>query len=86
MSIGASLFQSRETTHLSRNRWWKTGLLWQCSMQKAVNWQGWISTAYLKSGVSWKKSYVKFDHKDIIHFEFLSCSQTLNADLDSQQL
>ena len=36
-------------------RWWKMGILWQSSMQKLVDWQGWISAAYSKSRASWKK-------------------------------
>ena len=34
------------------------GLLWQSSTQKAVNWQGWISVAYLKSRALWKEGYL----------------------------
>ena len=54
------------------------GLLWQCSTQKVVDWQGWTSSAYPKDWASWKKS-----NGSTIHFEFLNCNQTLDADLYS---
>ena len=38
-------------------KWRTIGILWQCSMQKAVDWQGWISASFPKSEASWKKLY-----------------------------
>ena len=38
-------------------RWRKLGLLRQCSMQKEVDWQRWISVAYSKDGASCEKNY-----------------------------
>ena len=65
----------------------KISLLWQCSVQKAADWQGWISTTYPKGGASFKEKKLSAlgDHHGIIHF-VLNCNQTLNADLYSQQL
>ena len=62
-------------------------LLWQCSMQKAMDWQGRIFAAYSEGGASWKKVvlYIWWDHCSIIYFELFNCIQTLSADLYSKQ-
>ena len=63
-------------------------LLRQCSTLKAVDKQGYISAAYSKAELHGRKVMlcVWYDHHNIIHFEFLNCNQTLNADLYSQQV
>ena len=47
-------------------------------MQKAVDWQEWISTADPKCVISWKESYAENNQRDIIHFVFLNGNQTFN--------
>ena len=48
----------------------KLGLLWQCSMEKAVNWQGWIFIAYSKGRASWKKSYAVCIARSLQYYSF----------------
>ena len=70
------------------NYWWqKMGLLRQSLMQKAVDWQGWISVALPKGGVSWKKNDAVYLVGSLWYYSFwvFNHYQTLNADLYSQQ-
>ena len=69
-------------------RWQRMGLLWQFTMLKAMNWQGWIPATYPQVGAHRRKLIlcVWWDHCIINHFEFFNHNQILNADLCSQQL
>ena len=63
------------------------GFLWQCSMQEAMDWQRWISTANLKGEASWKKSYAECMVGPPRYYSFwVFKPQTLNTDVCSQQL
>ena len=55
-------FQGREMTSFQEYhyRWWKMGLLWQCSMHKVMDCQGQISAANPKDNASWKKNYTVY--------------------------
>ena len=60
VSIVTSLLSRQRNYLFFKNiidRWWKTDHLWQCSVQKAVFCQRWISAAYNKGRISRKKSH-----------------------------
>ena len=66
----------------------KKCIFWQRSMQKAMDWQGGISTVFLKKvELHWKKVMVCiwWDNHSIINFEYLNYNQTLNTDLCLKQ-
>ena len=83
VSIAISLLTRQKKKTFSQKfhyKWRKTCLFWQYSTQKAIAW--------LKGVGGFMKVMLRiwWDNHSIIHFNFLNCNQTPNADLYSQQL
>ena len=87
ISIPMSLLSRQRNNQFLKNiitgyeKWFFLG---QCSMQKAVDWQKWIS----RGRTSWTNVMLRvwWDHHSTIHFEFLNfrysalCSSTIMQD------
>ena len=65
-------FSRQKNGHFLRKhcRWWKISLLWQCSMQKAMDWQGWILQPTPKVEFNGKKNYAVHMMESLLYYLF----------------